>query len=1109
MLVTFISQCEKKALLRTRRILDAFANRIGDNVWQTAITEQGLATVYKLLRQTASKSTAVSCHRVRTRQRMELQWIVGNRRRFNTTGQVPVNRTRRNLLHQDWENSWQNLSALHIVSVLAALLHDIGKSTRGFQQKLLSHQQYLGDPYRHEWLSLKLFMWLVQGCQSDDEVWQRLQHLADYLQDKQPSVDELLQTDQANLHTLPPIAQWLAWLIVTHHRLPPFIGDYWLNAQQRAQLLRETQWLTATINEFYQYGLKACDYWTKNPHSMADKTDFFAFDACVWHSPTWQAKVKRYAQKAQADVALKQWSKAVVGNPFLLILSRLCLMVGDYTYSSLPPTSHKRLTGSLKRVLQHQQSAWLLANTFCKKANQTLDEHLLGVAHYTAQICRALPVLHKKMPKLVQHQALLKNTAHPQYRWQNQAFQLALRQQEASEKQGFFGINMASTGCGKTLGNVRIMYALAPSQEGARITIALGLRVLTLQTGQSLREKLALNHAQMAVLVGGDAQKQLFELNQVVEEQIEERELSGSLSAEPWLNHYVDGDEQDCLAELSLDHAITEPNARKLLAAPLVSCTLDQLISASECTRGGAYIAPVLRLLSSDLILDEPDDFDLADLPALSRLVHLAGLLGSRVLLSSATLPPDLVQGLYQAYTAGRKLYNTQFHLPDTPPIAAWFDENHCVATSCVDTQHFAQQHDEFIAQRCQFLATQPVRRAASILPLNIPYHRETQKQFYQDLASHLLAQAHALHEQHALCQADGTVSVGLIRMANIQPLMQLAQALFQYQDVSHVFPDTQFHLCCYHSNQLLLLRNVLEQRLDKILQRTHVSDEQFIQHEDIARAIAQFPNKKHHIFMVLATAVAEVGRDHDYDWALVEPSSMRSIIQLAGRVWRHRPDKVAHSPNMAIWQFNIKALKKEKICFNKPGFEQSDRCLVTHDIAKLIQPVQLQKIDATPRIYRVIHHLDAQHSLVDLEHDALHRLMNHHTSNVVNAYWREESANRQHIHLIQLTPFRFQMGAETDFVFAIQDDGNMVVREWGAEPEKQANTTITVTRMATDSSLVSPWLGSSLAIELARLAEQLPDMTLEQIQEQFARVSLRSGKTWWFDERFGCWERE
>ena len=61
MLVTFISECEKKALNRTRRVLDAFANRIGNNTWQTAITMEGLEAVYKLLRQTASKNTAISC----------------------------------------------------------------------------------------------------------------------------------------------------------------------------------------------------------------------------------------------------------------------------------------------------------------------------------------------------------------------------------------------------------------------------------------------------------------------------------------------------------------------------------------------------------------------------------------------------------------------------------------------------------------------------------------------------------------------------------------------------------------------------------------------------------------------------------------------------------------------------------------------------------------------------------------------------------------------------------------------------------------------------------------------------------------------------------------
>ncbi len=42
MMVTFISQCEKKALKRSRRVLDAFANRIGDNAWQTVITQEGL-----------------------------------------------------------------------------------------------------------------------------------------------------------------------------------------------------------------------------------------------------------------------------------------------------------------------------------------------------------------------------------------------------------------------------------------------------------------------------------------------------------------------------------------------------------------------------------------------------------------------------------------------------------------------------------------------------------------------------------------------------------------------------------------------------------------------------------------------------------------------------------------------------------------------------------------------------------------------------------------------------------------------------------------------------------------------------------------------------------
>lgn len=93
MMVTFVAQCEKKALNKTRRVLDAFANRIGSRTWQTVITNEGLQAVKKLLRKTATKNTAVSCHWIRSRSRSEFLWVVGSKDKFNSEGVVPVNYT--------------------------------------------------------------------------------------------------------------------------------------------------------------------------------------------------------------------------------------------------------------------------------------------------------------------------------------------------------------------------------------------------------------------------------------------------------------------------------------------------------------------------------------------------------------------------------------------------------------------------------------------------------------------------------------------------------------------------------------------------------------------------------------------------------------------------------------------------------------------------------------------------------------------------------------------------------------------------------------------------------------------------------------------------------
>ena len=219
MIVTFISQCDKKAINRTRRVLDAFANRIGDNTWQTVITEDGLLAVKQLLRKTVTKNTAVACHRQRSRLRSELVWIVGNRNKFNKGGVVPVNSTKKSILHNEWENNWAYLPLIKALVSVAALLHDWGKATLLFQQKLQKSSKE-GDPLRHEWVSCLLLNALIEqsGDKKDDTAWLSL--LSNNTWNEAQLQALTSQNIAKPLDNLPPLAQWVAWLIVTHHRMP-------------------------------------------------------------------------------------------------------------------------------------------------------------------------------------------------------------------------------------------------------------------------------------------------------------------------------------------------------------------------------------------------------------------------------------------------------------------------------------------------------------------------------------------------------------------------------------------------------------------------------------------------------------------------------------------------------------------------------------------------------------------------------------------------------------------------------------------------------------------------------------------------------------------------
>ncbi len=388
-------------------------------------------------------------------------------------------------------------------------------------------------------------------------------------------------------------------------------------------------------------------------------------------------------------------------------------------------------------------------------------------------------------------------------------------------------------------------------------------------------------------------------------------------------------------------------------------------------------------------MLDEPDDFDMADLPALARLVHWAGLFGTRVVLSSATLPPALVQGLFLAYQAGREEFQRHRGRPGArlDICCGWFDEfgaeSHSHGTD-PDGAAFLASHAAFVDRRIvRLTSVKQVRRRAAILPVPVKPssandRARQQADICRQLADLLRDQAVALHRHHHSSDpiTGKRVSFGLIRMANIDPLFDVALSLYALGAPE----GCRIHLCVYHARHPTLVRAEIEKQLDAVLKRNRPDAVVFAQ-PDLREKLDTHPETDH-IFIVLATAVAEVGRDHCYDWAIVEPSSMRSIIQLAGRVKRHREfDCLPDQPNILLLDVNVKSLKhgEDAPAFCWPGFESREKGtkfhLRTYRLSQLLTPEQWQVINARARI-RPREPLDGKGNLADLEHVRLADLM-------------------------------------------------------------------------------------------------------------------------------------
>lgn len=747
-----------------------------------------------------------------------------------------------------------------LLAQAAGYLHDWGKSSQDFADKLQRSVQALPatqlvDPeaVRHEWLSYCLLKaardggfenaWI--GASSEVRV-KDLESLKKGILDKNAALE---------------------FLIVSHHKL---LGKTFQIGQIDMTITPEGH-----VKKAIPLGGVQC--------AVDAKGALQKIDQALYEDAT------RLIANAGDHMGQGYWFP-------VSIVARACMILADHQISSIdyhevrPQPSTPVLFANTKSIHEHSS---------LRRYDQPLDWHLRKVGEKAGEIAQHLSRATFDGLSQVTIDSILERSRTPRFTWQDKAvdFLVDAREMHTGPALVFSG---AGTGAGKTRANAKIVCALSPRP---RFCVALNLRSLTLQTGDSLRNDLKIMPSEMAVVIGDRTVEKLhkassdaFSITGVQDSDIEV--VGPEYPVPQWLKAYS-----------------KTSKSNQLLMPPVLVSTIDFVINASEPGCQGHHALAMLRVMNSDLVLDELDSYDPTAMIAVLRLIQMSAMLGRNVVCSSATLSVPVATAVFQAFMSGaamRKLADPTTGRPLVVLVDDLIDpERVAVPDSGAITpliigdfkSALSQRHGRLIAA----LAQKPVYR----MPVIGGVGCKTDSDYFEAIKGHV-DQMHAAHQWSIGLGRE--LSFGLIRVANIKTAIALARHL------SKAFAGTGAKICCYHSNELRIQRHLKEKRLDFLLSRKdgafkHIAGDKEI-NAAFTGAIRSVP------FIVIATPVEEVGRDHDFDWAIIEPSSAQSIVQTCGRVNRHRLVPIT-TPNVLLMDKNLLAIRRPgQPCFIRPGLE-------------------------------------------------------------------------------------------------------------------------------------------------------------------------------------------
>ena len=764
------------------------------------------------------------------------------------------------------------------VASLSGLSHDFGKASREFANKITPANAGTptADPIRHDLISAVILKKMLAG-QSWNDAWSNAGRISSIVNIVKKGNIEGIVLEAA----IKTISDSILFCIATHHRL-------------------------------FEKGTAGNHVRDKSPYEIAKAEGRDDSDIAKLANKI-VTRINNLSSKSSTDPMY--WTGVTQ-------LARAALILAD----------HKVSADKSKPYDGKETDTALFANTTKTDSgkmiyNQTLANHLSSVGNEAARMVKNMAALDAPSLQPESIDRLIAHAIERQYEWQN------IAASHLTPGVPTLVLNIAATGAGKTRMNARAAAVLA-GDKPLRLTTVLNLRTLTLQTGDSYKKDLGIADDELSVVIGSATTVKLHEYESC---DITEKENNESGEFDGYV--VANGSQVFNMPEWLKPISEKNKSAAAVLMSPVLVSTIDYVISAGDPRKQSTHAIALLRLMHSDLIIDEVDGYEPKALSAVLRLIRLSAMFGRNVIVSSGTLPDIIAQYVWDSYQSGRKIYNAMNGTSDPFECVIFDDSVTPSITKTADVGQFGETYKNHIAAMMEAVAQKPISKKAEILKF---------EKSLDGIYGAIKSAVNAMHDRHVWGDDKGKISIGLVRIANIHSAIAVAKMLV-------LEPDT--FVCCYHSRHFMIQRYQIEKRLDELLNRKG-GDQHILKDGEIRSCIEKSIGRSARI-IVVATPVEEVGRDHDFDWTIIEPSSTQSIVQTAGRVNRHRQDSVSE-PNVAILQFNFKEVERKgcKAVFTRPGFENYDNSThPDHDMRSLIDEPKINtRLDSSLRFDTASH---------------------------------------------------------------------------------------------------------------------------------------------------------